>query len=296
MRADTSIRFNKPLSHWARMLIATALLLLGAPAQALEKITYCHLDALGSPVAATDELGNVVWKETYAPYGDQLQKAPAAAGNDRWYTGKPYDGEVGLSYFGARWYDPSIGRFMGVDSQEYQEGELHTFNRYVYGNNNPYRFTDPDGRSSIDEKFRNAYMGKQLDAGFGPGGTGGGSWRFGYKSSPQAMEEARQRAGQRLQEAVTKSGFARDFATKNTKNWSATFKSEGEARALAREKLGANPVEVEPGKLRSSDSKWQYRAKAGDIADNHIHLEELNPKTGEVLQNLHLRWPEGAGR
>jgi RHS repeat-associated protein len=90
--------------------------------------------------------------------------------------------------------------------------------------------------------------------------------------------------------------YVRDFPTKATKNWSATFKSEGEARNLVRHKLGKNPVEVEPGKWRSADGKWQYRAKPGDLADKHIHLEELNPETGEVIQNLHLRWPEGGGR
>jgi hypothetical protein len=90
--------------------------------------------------------------------------------------------------------------------------------------------------------------------------------------------------------------FPRDFSTKGTKDWSAAFKSEGEARAFARTKLGKNPIEVEPGKWRSADGKWQYRAKPVDLNDNHVHLEELNPVTGEVLQNLHLRWKEGTGR
>ena len=90
--------------------------------------------------------------------------------------------------------------------------------------------------------------------------------------------------------------FPKDFSTKNTKNWSGAFKYEGEARALARTKLGKNPVEIEPGKWRSADGKWQYRGKPGDLAENHIHLEELDQVTGEVLQNLHLRWPDGAGR
>jgi hypothetical protein len=55
-------------------------------------------------------------------------------------------------------------------------------------------------------------------------------------------------------------------------------------------------VEVEPNKWRSADGKWQYRAKPGDVLDNHVHLEELDPNTGEVLQNLHLRWPKGTER
>ena len=42
------------------------------------------------------------------------------------------------------------------------------------------------------------------------------------------------------------------------------------------------------------DGKWQYRAKPGDVADNHIHLEELNPKTGG-WRSLNFRkdsgWP-----
>ena len=87
-----------------------------------------------------------------------------------------------------------------------------------------------------------------------------------------------------------------DRATKATVNSSSMMKSEGEARAMARTKLGSNPVEVEPNKLRSSDGHWQYRAKPGDVKDNHVHLEELNPETGEVKQNHHLRWPFGMGR
>jgi RHS repeat-associated protein len=85
-------------------------------------------------------------------------------------------------------------------------------------------------------------------------------------------------------------GYLKDFVTKNTQNLSAYFKSEREARNLARTKLGKNPIEIEPNKWRSSNGKWQYRAKPGDVNDRHIHLEELNPQTGEVLTNYHLRW------
>ena len=84
--------------------------------------------------------------------------------------------------------------------------------------------------------------------------------------------------------------FLPDFASKNTKNWSAVMNSEGEARALARTKLGPNPVKAGANKLRSTDGKWQYRAKPGDVEDGHIHLEELDSDTGEVIQNVHLRW------
>jgi hypothetical protein len=35
---------------------------------------------------------------------------------------------------------------MGVDPVGFQEDNLHSFNRYAYANNNPYRYVDPDGR------------------------------------------------------------------------------------------------------------------------------------------------------
>lgn len=82
----------------------------------------------------------------------------------------------------------------------------------------------------------------------------------------------------------------RDFASGRTEHWSAWFDSERAARQLAREMIGSNPIQVEPHKWRSQDGKWQYRAKPDDLENMHIHLEELNPATGEVLQNVHLRW------
>lgn len=81
-----------------------------------------------------------------------------------------------------------------------------------------------------------------------------------------------------------------DYSTKNTQNNSASFGSEREARSLARTKVGSSPTDLGNGKLRSSDGKWQYRAKPRDLAQNHVHLERINPKTGEVLVNWHLRW------
>lgn len=45
-----------------------------------------------------------------------------------------------------RYYDPSIGRFLSVDPVTADGNTGANFNRYWYTNNNPYRFTDPDGR------------------------------------------------------------------------------------------------------------------------------------------------------
>ena len=93
-----------------------------------ETVTYYHNDALGSPVAATDASGNLLWRETYRPYGERQ------------------DPETGLVYMGSRYYDPRLGRFLSIDPVEPDENNLHSLNRYAYANNNPYKFTDPDGQ------------------------------------------------------------------------------------------------------------------------------------------------------
>lgn len=133
-----------------RFVLAVVLCAVAAPSGfAGETITYFHNDVAGSPMLATDSNGLQAWKETYRPYGDQLIEASASQNNDLWFTGKPYDESTGLSYFGARYYDPTLGRFMGIDPVGVDVENLHSANRYAYANNNPYKFVDPDGRLPI---------------------------------------------------------------------------------------------------------------------------------------------------
>jgi RHS repeat-associated protein len=117
-------------------------------AQTREIVVYLHPDITGSPVMATDAAGNVIWKERYAPYGERQVKVDDGR-NSLWYTGKSQDPDTGLSYFGARWYDPVLGRFQGVDPSSFNEINPQTFNRYAYGNNNPYKYKDPDGEAAL---------------------------------------------------------------------------------------------------------------------------------------------------
>jgi RHS repeat-associated protein len=131
-----------------RTLAAAASALLPAVAAAAGTVTYFHNDLAGSPVVATDASGQVLWRESYRPYGERLVNAPAASGNTVWFTSRRQDAETGLVYMGARYYDPVAGRFVSPDPVGFEEPNLHSFNRYAYANNNPYRYKDPDGRAA----------------------------------------------------------------------------------------------------------------------------------------------------
>jgi RHS repeat-associated protein len=134
------------------------------------QITYYHNDITGTPMAATDSSGALLWKESYRPYGDPMQ--PPVADNTIWFTGKPYDKDSGLSYMGARYYDPLLGRFMGMDPKGFAEENLHSFNRYAYANNNPNKFVDPDGHSPVDIAFLAYDLGKLGMAVYSGAGVG----------------------------------------------------------------------------------------------------------------------------
>jgi len=108
-------------------------------------VTWTHVDALGSPVAVTDNTGSVVERRRFEPYGaelgGQVKDGPG-------YTGHVSDSATGLSYMQQRYMDPQLGVFLSVDPVTAYEQPVGQFNRYRYANGNPYKFTDPDGRQS----------------------------------------------------------------------------------------------------------------------------------------------------
>jgi RHS repeat-associated protein len=124
-------------------VIALLALSVGTQTLAARTTTYYHNDGLGSVVAATNEAGQVLWRKDYAPFGEQIDTTPDTEKQS--YTGKPHDEVTGLTYFGGRYYDPQTARFMSVDPVAFVDDNTMSFNRYLYVNNNPYKYVDPDG-------------------------------------------------------------------------------------------------------------------------------------------------------
>src|SRR5215471_4839052 len=96
---------------------------------------------------ATSASGVVVDSVEYGPWGNvRSGKLPETTLN---YTGQKRDG-TGLLYYGARYYDPVLGRFLSPDSIV-PGGGPQGLNRYAYVGNNPINRTDPTGHCTHEE-------------------------------------------------------------------------------------------------------------------------------------------------
>jgi len=109
---------------------------------------YYHSDHLGSASVLTDRSGNEVQHYEYTPFGSAgfTENSSAFPISNR-YTDKTYDYETGLYYYGSRYYDPQLGRFIQADPTVPGIGGSQILNRYSYTLNNPLELVDPDGNS-----------------------------------------------------------------------------------------------------------------------------------------------------
>jgi RHS repeat-associated protein len=99
----------------------------------------------GGTLSGTSCLG-VVSRTRYEPYGNT---AAGTVPNGLGFTGQFNDPSTGLIYMQQRYYDPIAGRFLSMDPISSDADTGDKFDRYAYANNNPYRFTDPDGRDTV---------------------------------------------------------------------------------------------------------------------------------------------------
>ena len=115
-----------------------------------KEISYFHYDNVGSTSLMTDQDGKIIMEQDYLPFGGDLPKLGQVEvyneiGMEYKYTGQNQVESIGLYYYGARYYDPAIGRFITEDSYPGEINNPQSQNLYVYVMNNPLRYIDPTG-------------------------------------------------------------------------------------------------------------------------------------------------------
>jgi RHS repeat-associated protein len=105
---------------------------------------FYHNDHLGGVNVITDINGAQVQLNEYDPWG-KVSKSTGNVDPTHRFTGKELDPESGLYYYGGRYYDPELARFVSADPFVPQPSDPQSLNRYSYVLNNPVNLIDPDG-------------------------------------------------------------------------------------------------------------------------------------------------------
>ena len=112
-------------------------------------VRYALQDSLGSMTAFTDAQGDADSTRRYDAWGT-ITHQTGAADLPVGYTGHYLDDETGLLYFGARYYDSSLGRFITQDPITGNIMNPPSLHRYLYAYANPLRYVDLDGYESVE--------------------------------------------------------------------------------------------------------------------------------------------------
>ncbi|GAA3604312.1 hypothetical protein GCM10022419_106270 [Nonomuraea rosea] len=176
-------------------------------------VTWLLAGKHGSTQLAVNDTTGAVSRERYLPFG-QRRGADDLPFTDRGFLGKTEDASTDLTYLGARFYDPTIARFISTDP----ELDLRTpewANAYSYAANNPIDLADPDGRR-VDTGSRKS------DATFAKTHNANGAKKTAYekkvhKKRQQQYERDRKRESERRRQAAQRRE-ARDRLLKKDHN------------------------------------------------------------------------------
>ena len=108
-----------------------------------EETFFYHSDHLGSTSYITDDHANITQYDAYLPYGELLVDEHSSSEDLPYkFNGKELDEETGLYYYGARYMDPKISMWLGVDPLR---EKYPSVTGYCYTMDNPIGLMDPTG-------------------------------------------------------------------------------------------------------------------------------------------------------
>lgn len=241
------------------------------------ELTQLFSDHLGSVTVVAQLDGTVQEKIGYAPFGsmDYDTVTGAADPEQRKYIGKEYDTDTGLLYLEARYYNPTIGRFLSQDIMFLTAGfdlsDPQSLNAYAYSRNNPLRYTDANG-----EWFRDLVNNV---AGYSVGLIGGtaSAIGFGIGYTAQAISHPIYTAKQLYGVGKVVAQQGKELATQ----------SQARQEAMQGAKLAYNDFE--------SKSAYEQGGKVGGVTGNIMAGIIIARATPEgIAQVSPLLSPEGS--
>ena len=122
--------------------------------------TYYVTDMHGNVVQLLDESGNVTKTYEYDSFGNEV-KPEKKDENPYRYCGEYYDKETEEVYLRARYYQPSVGRFITRDTYTGESNEPLSLHLYTYCENDGVNAWDPSGHYKIKMKHINGMKWKK---------------------------------------------------------------------------------------------------------------------------------------